>query len=62
MAPSPGTSLDLRVERALVIAQPGLDGPAEVVDEGFRLTRLQRVECGGGHGRRRDLLDLERCG
>ena len=61
-APDQGreVELDLRVQRALVVAEAGLDLAAELVDDRLGLPGLDGVERGGGDGGRRDLVDVER--
>src|SRR4029453_18904463 len=45
-------TLDLRIERVLVVAEPGLDRATVVLGESLRLVGLQGVEGGRCHVRR----------
>src|SRR5512133_3132720 len=52
-------TLDLWVERALVVTEPGLHRAAVVIDDSLWLIGLECVERANGHGRRWDLLEVE---
>src|SRR5260370_14836713 len=55
-------TLDLWVNLGLVVAEPGLEHAAEVIDESLWLTGLQSVERCLCHGRRGDLREIDRSG
>src|SRR6266436_4932114 len=50
---------DLWVERAVVVAQPGLNRAAVLIDSSLWLIRLECVERERRNGRRGDLLEVE---